>query len=360
MEQVDLTRYEVSERLGAGADYEVRAARDRVTGKQVVLKRPEPQMIFRQLHAGIEARTDRMLQMYQEVGHTIPTLVPLLGYTERTNHDTYFGDALGQAYRVVVADRAPGIPFVGDAKAQFRGVPIGVAQHLFALFPLIQVNDQPPFAIHQQLLDLEEQCLQAGYLLLDLRPQNVFYQPLSGRISVIDCGALIDYTKSGDAQRQPRRDIHDFYLEMLKFYTTPHSPPVQARGYRDPYGLRPVIHVDRELDTMARQFQTTPDAVVQAAAQTLISQIRHRAYTTFADFRRDLLAYLGTVRAYHQSLTDLAAAQQAWTEALAWLHDPYWQRYLFRPEIELARVPRSSATASAEGAFRRPSSSAPG
>jgi hypothetical protein len=69
--------------------------------------------------------------------------------------------------------------------------------------------------------------------------------------------------------------------------------------------------------------------------------VRQRAYTDRADFRRDLLAYLGTVRAYQQSLPDLAATQRAWTEALAWLHAPYWQQYLFHPEIELTRVTRS-------------------
>jgi hypothetical protein len=340
MEQVDLQRYEVIGVLGAGADYEVRAAVDRVTGKQVVLKRPEPQMVSRQLHAGIEARTDRMVQMYQEVGHTIPTLVPLLGYTERANHDAYFGDALGQAYRVLVAERAAGIPFVGETRARFKGVPIGVGQHLFALFPLLQVNDQPPFAIQQQLLDLEERCLDAGYLLLDLQPQNVFYQPLSGRISVIDYGALVDEKRSADTPRQPRHDRHDFYLEMLKFYTTPHRPPLQARGYRDPYGFRSAGSFAQELDAMARQCQTAPDTAVQAAAQTVISQVRQRAYTNVAAFRGDLLAYLETVQAYQQSLPDLAAAQRAWAEALAWLRDPYWQRYLFHPQTELARVVR--------------------
>jgi serine/threonine protein kinase len=342
MEQVDLYRYEVTGVLGAGADYEVLAALDRETGKQVVLKRPEPQMVYRQLHAGIEARTDRVVQMYQEIGHAIPTLVPLLGYTERTNHDAYFGDALGQAYRVLVADRALGMPLVGDIKARFRGVPIGVGQHLFALFPLVQINDQPPFAILQQLLDLEERCIDAGYLLLDLRPQNVFYQPLSGRISVIDCGALVDRKSSGDTPRRPQPDLHDFYLEMLKFYTTPLRPPLQAQAYREPYGLRPVVEFAGELDAMGRQFQRAPDAAVQAAAQTVISQVRHRSYTAVTDFRRDLLAYLDAVRAYHQSLRDLATAQQAWIDALAWLHDAYWQRYLFRPETDLARVAHSS------------------
>jgi hypothetical protein len=297
-------------------------------------------MVRRQLHAGIEARTERVLQMYQEVGHTIPALVPLVGYTARMNHDAYFGDALGQEYRVVVADRAVGIPFVGETRARFTGVPIGVGQHLFVLFPLRQAADQPPFAIHQQLLDVEAQCVQAGYLLLDLRPQNVFYQPITGRISVIDCGAPMDRHSTVDVKRQTVQDIHDFYLEMLKFYTTPQKPPLQARGYRDPYGLRPIVHFAQELDAMARQARSAADAAVREAALTVISQVQHRAYTDLAHFRRDLMAYLSTIRAYHQSLTDLSAAQQAWAEALEWLRDTYWQRYRFHAETELARLTR--------------------
>jgi hypothetical protein len=342
MEQVDLHRYNVTGLLGFGADYEVRAAVECDTGRQVVLKRPEPQMVRRQLHAGIEARTERVLQMYQDVGHTLSTLAPLVGYTERANHDAYFGDALGQAYRVIVADRAAGIPLVGETRARFTGVPIGVGQHLFALFPLMSVEDQAPFAIQQQLLDVEEQCFQAGYLLLDLGPQNVFYQPLSGRISVIDCGALMERHSAVDVKRQTPQDLHDFYLEMLKFYTTSQKPPLQARGYRDPYGLRPVVHFAHELDTMAHQVKSATDAVVREAAQTVISQVRQRAYRDVAHFRGDFMAYLSTIRAYHQSLTDLAAAQQAWAEALAWLRDAYWQRYFFRAETELASWTRTT------------------
>ena len=258
MEQVDLHRYEASGVLGIGADYEARAAVERETGRQVVLKRPAPETVRHRMHDGIEARTDRLLQGYREVGHTIPTVVPIVGYTERANHDAYFGEALGQTYRVIVEERASGIPLMGDLKARFTGVPIGVGQNLFALFPLIQPATTLPFAIHQQLLDLEEAFFQAGYVLLDLRPHNVFYQPATGRITVIDCGALAD--AHGAVSRRGVRppDIHDFYLEMLKFYTTPQPPPMQASGYREPYGVRPVVNFERELDQMAQHFQPSP------------------------------------------------------------------------------------------------------
>ena len=336
MEQVDLRCYEASGVLGMGADYEVRAAIERDTGRQVVLKRPAPETVRRRLHDGIEARTDRILQVYQEVGHTIPTVVPIVGYTERGNHDAYFGEALGQTYRVMVEERAIGIPLMSELKARFTGVPIGVGQNLFALFPLIQPAATSPFAIHEQLLDLEEAFFRAGYVLLDLRPHNVFYQPATGRITVIDCGALTAVHGAVGRRGQRPPEIHDFYLEMLKFYTTPQLPPVQVSGYREPYGVRPVVDFARELDQMAQQFRAVAHPGVQETALTIIAQVRQRAYPAFQDFRQDLMAYFEAVQSMHQTLPNLAEAQQVWTEALRWLRAEYWQRYRFAAETDLA------------------------
>jgi hypothetical protein len=123
---------------------------------------------------------------------------------------------------------------------------------------------------------------------------------------------------------------------MLKFYTTPQLPPVQASGYREPYGVRPVVNFERELDQMAQHFRAVANPRVQEAALTLIAQVRHRAYPAFQDFRRDLSAYLEAVQSMYQSLPNLMEALQAWTEALQWLRATYWQRYCFSPDTELA------------------------
>jgi hypothetical protein len=336
MEHVDLRRYETTGILGTGADYEVRAAVERETGKLVVLKRPHPHIVRHQLHAAIEARTDRALQAYQDVGHTISTVVPIVGYTERTNHDAYFGETLGQDYRVIVAERARGIPLVGDPMARITGVPIGIGQNLFALFPLVQSEDSSPFAIHQQLLDLEEAFFRAGYVLLDLRPQNIFYQPATGWIAAIDCAALVGTDEEPDRRGRPARGIHDFYLEMLKFYTTPQRPPTQARGYWDPYGLRPAVSFEHELDRIAQGFAPVSDAREGEAMLRIIGQLRQRAYAAIDDFRGDLMVYLEAMRCSYQGLHNLSEAQQVWAEALNELRADYWRRYRFDPETELA------------------------
>jgi len=334
IEQVDLSRYELLGVLGAGADYHVRAAMDKETGQQVVLKRPKPQMVSRRLHDGIEARTDRTLQVFQGLELDIPTVVPILGYTQRANHDTYFGESLGQEYRVVVEERAKGIPLVGDPMARITGVPIGVGQNLFTLYPLVQPNGQPPFPIHRQLLDLEESFYRAGYVLLDLRPQNIFYQPSAGRITVIDWGDLRPLEDESYSERRPPPDIHDFYLEMLKFYTTPQEPPTEAHGYREPYGQRPVVRFEQELDEMARRFADS-SASSRDAALSMIGKVRDRAYECFDGFRRDISDYLKAVSEHDLGRANLSQLRQAWIEALGWLGEEYWRRYLFDYDAEL-------------------------
>jgi hypothetical protein len=331
---IDLNRYETKGILGSGADYEVIAADDRETGEQVVLKRPKPQMISRGLHTGIDERTEHTLEAYQLVGATIPLVTSVLGYTERTLHDEYFEESLGQEYRVTVERRALGIPLVGDPMARITGVPIGVGQNLFTLFPLVEPEDRDPFGIHRQLLDVEERFLRAGYVLLDLRPQNVFYQPGNGHITVIDCGGLVNLNSAPPRRGGTPPDIHDFYLEMLKFYATAQTPPSAPAGYRDPYGLRPVVNFQQELDDIGRKFGELADPA-GTSGRDLAQRVRDRQYTDFDNFRQDLITCLANVGELRRALPGFEVARGAWTEALQWLREEYWGRYLFDPDIEL-------------------------
>lgn len=342
MEQIELKRYEQTGKLGSGADYEVRSAIDLETGLQVVLKRPMPQMITRQMHWSTEARTDRVLQVYQTMTRRVPGLVPVLGYTERANHDEFFGDALGQEYRVTVEERALGIPlYVGDPRAKITGVPVGAAQNLFALFRLGDAVYEEAHPIHRQLLDVQESFLEFGYILFDLGPQNIFFQPGSGKITVIDCGALEDQNGEQNPRGRQPKDIHDFYLEILKFYTTSSPPPTEAQGYRDGYGLRPVVNFQQELDEMARNYDSTDssasaDGASSDSALRLINNVRQRAYTDLNAFRQDLMEYLDAVAERYSDSPEIGQSRQAWKEALGWFQDDYWRRFLFDPETEFA------------------------
>ena len=343
IEQIELTRYEDTGKLGSGADYEVRSAIDRETGLQVVLKRPMPQMITRQMHGSTEARTDLVLRLHQAMKQRVPGLVPILGYTERANHDEFFGDALGQEYRVTVEERASGIPlYVGDPRARIIGIPVGAAQNLFALFPLASGDYDATHPIHRQLLDVQESFLELGYILFDLGPQNVFYQPGIGKITVIDCGALVDRNSEPDARRRPAKDIHDFYLEILKFYTTSSPPPTEADGYRDGYGLRPVVNFGEELDEMARRYELAGElepvnGPCRDSALVLINNVRQRAYTGLDGFRQDLMEHLDVMAERNSKLSEIGQSRQAWNEALGWFQEDYWRRFQFDPDTEFAR-----------------------
>ena len=339
MRQIELNRYQLTGLLGSGADYEVRAATDRDTGQPVVLKRPVPQMISRRMHAAVETRTDQTLQFHAELGADLPQLSPILGYTARANHDAYFGDDLGQEYRVIIAARAAGIPLVGDPRSRILRVPIGLGQNLFGLYPLAWLETPDPFPVQRQLLALQERIYQAGYVLLDLGPQNVFFQPADASIAVIDAGALLTPENDRTPVGRGPQDIHDFYLEMLKFYTAIAEPPAEANGYRDPYGLRPVVNFEQELDEMARNLQSVPESTAPAkdAALTLIARIKQRNYPDFADFRADFTAYRDALQTRNRSLPDLDARRAAWQEALNLLYADHWRRYRFDPESDLAQ-----------------------
>ena len=334
MEKVSLERYEITGRLGAGADYDVRAAIDLQTGAEVALKRPVPAAVSRKQHGAIEARTERLLQAYDQAGDAGGLLAPLLGYTETALHDAYFGDDLGEPYTVFVQGRAQGIPLLGDMMSRITGVPIGAGQNLFAIFPLEQPAGIPRFPVHNQLLDLEQAYLEAGYILMDLRPQNVFFRPGTGSIQVIDSGALAGVGDPGPRGRPPL-DVNDACLELLKFYTTAEEPPQESAGYRDARGIRPIVNVQQELDEMRRGFSRAGGEVA-GIGSTMLDKMGARAYTDYRQFGEDLGAWLEAVAERNRVAPGFDTARQSWREALEWLREDYWTRFRFDAETELA------------------------
>jgi hypothetical protein len=334
VERVDLRRYEITGRLGSGADYDVRAAVERETGAEVALKRPIPQAVSRRQHLAIEARTERLLEAYDRAGDADGLLAPLLGYTDSAVHDEYFGDDIGEPYTVFVQGRAPGVPLLGDMMSRFTGVPIGAGQNLFAMFPLVQPSGTPSFPVHNQLLDLEQAYLQSGYILMDMRPQNVFFQLGSGRIQVIDSGALARVDDPAPRGRPPL-DVNDACLELLKFYTTPEEPPVDAAGYRDARGVRPIVNIQQELNEIRRDLMNA-DPSVASTGEVILEKIGDRAYTDYDQFRADLNGYLAAISARNGSLPSIGEATAAWREALDWLRADYWTKFKFDAESELA------------------------
>ena len=354
---VDLERFDLAGPLGGGADYDVRAATDRETGRPVVLKRPSPQAVRRQMHGPIEERTDRILAAYEAAGQYCPTIdhpvgsieagqitagVPrIIGVTDAAIHDAYFGDDVGQPYRVRVEERAGGIPLVGDPRSRILRVPIGLPQNLFALHPMLpQYDTDDSWPVQEQLLAAQEVFAAAGYALLDLGPHNVFYSPGDKRVTLVDAGALVGHGVERAYGNAPQ-DAHDFYLEMLKFYITPELPPTEPAGYYDPYNQRPVISLEQECDALTAAFAAAGGELADAVVGC-IARVRRRDYGNIAQFGPDLQECLHLITIRNRALPGVAdtLAEQpegempalllAWSDAAERLAEPHWQeRYLF-------------------------------
>ena len=339
MHPVQLERFSLDGFLGSGSDYEVHAATDLETGEAVVLKRPNPDYLARQLHGGVDALSQRLVEVHAAVGDSVPGISRLVGYVERGSHDGYFGDSLKQQYWVLVYQRARGIPLAADIRDKFKGVPTGLPQGLFAVHSLFHHPARGPFHVHRQLMEVEGTLLEAGYLLLDTRPQNVYYEPLTGGISVIDVGAM---PAKGSASQgvvsigKGDKDFHDFFAEVFRFYADPGAPPTDVAGYREPLGMRNVPQFDLQVRGMIRDFSQASDAGVRDAAVGMLEKVLERSYSSLDAFGRDLDAYLAAVEDRNRAMEDLPARLEVWREGLALLSQDYWRKFLFDPETDLA------------------------
>ena len=340
MGPVDLERFKLEGLLGSGSDYEVHAATDGETGKPVVIKRPNPDYITRQMHRGVDQLSEHLIEIHQSMGDSLPYMTHMVGYTEVGLHDGYFGEALKESYRVLVEERAVGLPLVCDIRDKFKGVPIGLGQNLFALHPLVPHPDAGRFAVHQQLMEVEEAFHEKGHLLLDMRPQNLYFEPRAGTIQVIDIGTIPTQGRASQGKvsfgNQPR-DIHDFYAEMFKYYATPNGPPSDASGYKEPLGMRNMPIFDQQLESLVQSFSTARDGKMREAAVALLEKIRLRVYSSFGDFRQDFVGYLELVEERNRELPDLDSLVDVWGQAMEMLSEGYWRKFLFDPERELVR-----------------------
>ena len=339
MNVVDLERFELGTLLGAGSDYQVHAAIDRDTGDQVVIKRPNPDYITRKLHHGIDRLSEQLIDVHGDVGNTVPLVAHLVGYTEVKQHDAYFSDSLKESYRVLVQERAKGLPLACDIRDKFKGVPVGLGQNLFALHPLIPHADNDPFSIHHQLLTVEEAFHRAGHLLLDMRPQNIYFDPVDSKITVIDIGTMP--TEGGVTQGrasmgdQPK-DLHDFYLEIFKYYATPDGPPSDVTGYKEPVGMRAVPNFDQQIVITIQSFSSLRDTRLKEASSTILQRIQKRDYSSLEEFRVEFGQYLGLLEERNSTLSDLDGLVDVWRQAMEMLSENYWRKFLFDPDPDLS------------------------
>ncbi len=330
---VSLERFHLKGVLGEGADLQVFAATDADTGIEVVVKRPHPAMIARGQHRDIERRMERAIALREELGGSLPHVSRVVGQTPVGPRNGWFGDTLDAAYTAIVEERARGLPLVGSAVDGIKGFAIGLPQSLFALHPLVAHAGRDGFPIQEVVLDVAEAFDGIGRLALDLRPQNVFFDPRSAAATVIDVGNV---TVAREAtRRQPALDLHDFYLEMFKWYATPFDPPGEARGYFEPRGMGSVQMFNHNLDRMIEEFSAITPEPLKSAAVAMLRKIRRRGYEGLREFRTEFEDYLSLARERCEELAQSPKLSEAWRAAKDELRAPYWRKFLFDAESDL-------------------------
>ena len=329
----DISRFKLGPKIGEGADMQVFAATDSESGMPVVVKRPHPQLITRSQHAAVEARIERTLALRESLGANVGGLCSLIGCAQRATYGGFFGDSLGEAYTVVVEERAKGVPLVGSPQDRIRKFPIALPYSLFALHPVVKGPASECTTIARQVLDLAERFLRADTLLLDMRPQNVYFDPLDAKITVIDiAGAESERPAS---RRHEALDHHDVCLELFKWYTTPQDLPDDGSHLGISGWADSISNFRRDADDLIREHAAVSDADRRESALLILERIRLRSYGAFEDFRHDFEHYLTLIDGHNRLLSENPESLRIWLEAASRLNEPYWEKFRFDAQRDL-------------------------
>ena len=333
LEQSGLSRFKLDGPLGEGADCQVFAATDLEDGVPVVVKRPHPMLIVHGQHADVQRRLSLSLELQRAMSSASSPLAGAVAYATVEPGFAYFGDTHDHPYLVVVEERARGLPLVGSAADGIKRNPIGLPQRLFALHPVVRHFAWPRFSVARDVLEIGCTFLDQGIVLLDARPQNVFFDPRNSRIKLIDTGGA---TKARPAtRRRPALDAHDFYLELFKWYLPMDNPPSTPEGYTAPHGMDSVPRFEQDLAALRRTYETTPWRVIGESGGAIVERVRERGYSSPSEFREHFLRLVGQYEARYDTLASDPARVAVWTEARQLLALPYWRKYLFDPAEDL-------------------------
>ena len=327
VDQDGLPRFRIGNPIGEGADCQVFAATDLEDGSPVVVKRPHPLLITRGQHADVERRLSRSVSLRQGLGHASSRLARVVAHATVEPGTGYFCDTHDRPYLVVVEERATGVPLVGSAVDGIRRMPIGLPQQLFALHPVRRHPGRPRFSVALDVLETAEAFLNQGLVLLDARPQNVFFDPTNATITLIDTGGATEAREA--TRRHPALDAHDFYAELFKWYVPLGGPPPDTDGYAAPHGMDSVPRFEQDLAAFKRAFEAMPTRPIGELGVAMVELIRERGYSRPAHFRADFERLVALYDERYESLANDRAIASAWTEADRLLDLPYWRKFLF-------------------------------
>ena len=315
----EIGRFTLGSLLGEGADLQVFAATDSDTGETVVVKRPHPTLVSRNMHRDVETRTLLQARVRARI-NDLGGLVRLYALTEPDHFAWYFRDDPGHPYSVQVEERAKGIPLVGGVSDLVRGHPVALPLNLFALHPskafMSSGYEHPALGA----LAVIERVHEEGYLAQDLGPQNVFFSPASRTSMVIDLGTL---TLPREAtSRHPPFDLNDILFDLFWQYTTPEPPPREPEGFTRTREVRLSGTLERRSEEVAQEYATANDSRSDGALD-ILSRIGRREYAAVSVFRRDFRGYLAIAMAVGRD----EDTEWAWRKALQELDSPYWKKY---------------------------------
>lgn len=323
----ELTRFHLGGLLGEGADLQVFAASDTESGEPVVVKRPHPSLVSRNMHRDVEARTLLQTELRNRIGE-VNGLVRLLMLTEPDYFAWYFGDDPGHPYSIQVEERAKGVPLVGGVSDMVRGHAVALPLNLFVLHParshVSSGHESPVFTV----LEIIERVYEMGYLAQDLGPQNVFYSPASGASRVIDLGTVREPSEA--TRRRSAFDLNDILFDVFRLYTTPEKPPGDAQQFTQTRESGLSGTLERKAESLSRKFAATGAGRAQASLN-ILSTIGERGYTSPNRFKTDLQNYLAVT----ESTDRYPESEETWHQAIQELRSPYWKKYLFDADSEL-------------------------
>ena len=327
IEASGLSRFRLGGPVGEGADCQVFAATDLERDAEVVIKRPHPTLVARGQHADVERRLLRSISLQQGLGRASRHLARVVAHATVDPGTGYFGDTHDRPYLAVVEERATGVPLVGSAMDGIRRMPIGLPQQLFALHPVRRHPDRPRFCVALDVLEIAEAFLDQGLVLLDARPQNVFFDPKGARITLIDTGGATD--ARGATRRRAALDAHDFYAELFKWYVPLGDPPSDTDGYAAPHGMDSVPRFEQDLAAFKRAYESIPWRDIGEQGAAIVERVRERGYSHPPDFRADFERLVGLYEQQYKALAGDGASAAVWTEASRMFDLPYWRKFLF-------------------------------
>ncbi|MCH8309828.1 MAG: hypothetical protein IIB17_04945 [Chloroflexi bacterium] len=172
-----------------------------------------------------------------------------------------------------------------------------------------------------------------GYLLMDLRPQNVFYSPKTGDVSIIDVG---DFRVPQEAtRRHPLLDINDVFLDLFRWHVPASDPPLDFDSWTRYTEPPRAPRFEHAVDDTLRLFASEEATEDRSLAMGILERIKARGYSSIPEFETDVREFFELRKRRITSSPALASQMGLWKQGIAMMRDDYWRKFLFSAKPDL-------------------------